>query len=75
MVRIFICILIILAAQFAGAYVKDRSTDREDVTAARFVRLAGSAVGVVALVVLALFSGIYTTTAQEIGFVISPDAK
>jgi len=69
MVRIFICILIVLAAQFAGALIKDRSTDREDVAAARFVRLIGSAVGVVALVVLALFSGIYTTTDQEIGFV------
>ena len=65
MVRIFICIFVLIAAQFVGALL----AHHEEARLGKIVRIWGSVAAVVLFLVFGAFSTLYTTTDQEIGFV------
>lgn len=66
MFRVLFCILNFILAQFVGSIVETNTGEKR---LGNFIRVVGTAVAAVLFVVLALFSGIYTTSDQEIGFV------
>ena len=66
MFRLFVIILFFIAVQLASAVISDHFEDEHN---AKLLRKWGTLGVFAAFVVLALFSAIYTTTDQEIGFV------
>ena len=66
MFRVFVVILLLIASQFVGSLFANNS---ELKPFGKTIRLYGSIVAGVLFVVFAIFSSLYTTTDQEIGFV------
>ena len=66
MVKIFLCILILIIAQFAGSFISDKLEER---SMGKMVRITGSGAAFALFVIFFVTSLLYTTTDQEIGFV------